>query len=119
MPWDEHPIDPADPRWELDELDPLGRTAWYQSQPQEVRAAIGLHGIASKMQVGYFFEGVLKRGCSSTPPPLPAGRPGLLRVPRGHRGGAALPDVQEFAAGRPRHGAEAPAAGRRRLESAS
>ena len=80
VPWDEHPIDPTDPRWELDGLDPLGKTAWYQSQPQEVRAAIGLHGIASKMQVGYFFEGVLKRGLLEHATTLPAGSPELRYV---------------------------------------
>ena len=80
VPWDEYPIDPADPRWELDGLDPLGKTAWYQSQPQEVRAAIGLHGIASKMQVGYFFEGVLKRGLLEHATTLPAGSPELRYV---------------------------------------
>ena len=80
VPWDEYPIDPTDPRWELDGLDPLGRTAWYQSQPQEIRAAIGLHGIASKMQVGYFFEGVLKRGLLEHATTLPAGSPELRYV---------------------------------------
>jgi hypothetical protein len=80
VPWDEHPIDPTDPRWELDGLDPLGKTEWYQSQPQEVRAAIGLHGIASKMQVGYFFEGVLKRGLLEHATTLPAGSPELRYV---------------------------------------
>jgi hypothetical protein len=80
VPWDEHPIDPTDARWELDGLDPLGRTAWYQSQPQAVRAAIGLHGIASKMQVGYFFEGVLKRGLLEHATTLPAGSPELRYV---------------------------------------
>jgi hypothetical protein len=80
VPWDEHPIDPADPRWELGDLDPLGRTDWYKSQPQEVRAAIGLHGIASKMQVGYFFEGVLKRGLLEHATTLAAGSPELRYV---------------------------------------
>jgi len=80
VPWDEHPIDPSDPRWELDGLDPLGKTAWYQSQPQAVRAAIGLQGIASKMQVGYFFEGVLKRGLLEHATTLPAGSPELRYV---------------------------------------
>ena len=38
--WDapEMQIDPEDPRWELNDTDPLGKTAWYQSQPQGVRA---------------------------------------------------------------------------------
>ena len=58
VPWDEHPVDPDDPRWELSSLDPLGSTDWYRSQPPGVRSRIGLHLVASKMQVGYFFEGV-------------------------------------------------------------
>ncbi len=80
VPWDEHPIDPHDPRWELGASDPLGGTAWYQAQPQEVRAAIGLHGIASKMKVGYFFEGVLKRGLLEHSTTLAAGSPELRYV---------------------------------------
>jgi hypothetical protein len=80
VPWDEHPIDPSDPRWELSELDPLGRTTWYQALPQEVRARIGLHMVASKMQVGYFFEGVLKRGLLEHATTLPAGSPELRYV---------------------------------------
>jgi hypothetical protein len=80
VPWDEHPIDPADPRWELSGVDPLGATTWYQSQPQEVRAAIGLHMVASKMHVGYFFEGVLKRGLLEHSTTLAAGSPELRYV---------------------------------------
>jgi hypothetical protein len=60
--WDDHPIDQTDPRWELSTDDPLGATEWYRSQPQDVRARIGLHGIVSKMKTGLQFEGVLKRG---------------------------------------------------------
>jgi hypothetical protein len=55
-------IDPADSRWELPEVDPLGKTEWYRSQPQDIRARIGLHLIASKMKIGLEFESVLKRG---------------------------------------------------------
>ena len=80
VPWDEHPIDPADPRWELGSLDPLGATAWYQAQPQEVRGRIGLHLVSSKMKVGYFFEGVLKRGLLEHATTLPAGSPELRYV---------------------------------------
>ncbi|MEX2294655.1 MAG: diiron oxygenase [Acidimicrobiales bacterium] len=80
VPWDEHPIDPTDPRWELGLEDPLGATAWYQSQPQEIRARMGLHGIATKMHVGYFFEGVLKRGLLEHSTTLPAGSPELRYV---------------------------------------
>ncbi len=80
VPWEEHPIDAADPRWELTASDPLGRTAWYRAQPQPVRAAIGLHLVASKMQVGYFFEGVLKRGLLEHSTSLAAGSPELRYV---------------------------------------
>ena len=80
VPWDEHPIDPADPRWELAPDDPLGATEWYRSQPQEVRARLGLDRISSQMQVGYFFEGVLKRGLLEHATTLPAGSPELRYV---------------------------------------
>ncbi|HEV7734733.1 MAG TPA: diiron oxygenase [Candidatus Binatia bacterium] len=64
VPWDdpEYRIDPEDPRWELSTDDVLGATAWYQSQPQPVRARIGLHMMATFMKIGLQFEGVLKRG---------------------------------------------------------
>jgi hypothetical protein len=77
VPWDDHPIDPADPRWQLSAEDPLGATEWYRSLPQEERAQIGLHSVASKMQVGYFFESVLKRGLLEHAQTLPAGSPEL------------------------------------------
>jgi hypothetical protein len=66
--WDnpEFAIDPADPRWELardgKDANPLGATAWYQAQPQPVRARIGLHMNATFMKIGVQFESVLKRG---------------------------------------------------------
>jgi hypothetical protein len=62
--WDaaEMQIDPEDPRFELTGDDPLGRTAWYRSQPQGVRARIGLQRIVENMKTGLEFESVLKRG---------------------------------------------------------
>ena len=121
VPWDEHPIDPADPRWELDGLDPLGQTAWYQSQPQEVRAG---HRPARHRQQDA--GRLLLRGRAQARPARarhhPAGRftRAAVRVPRGHRGGAALPDVPGVRRPRrPRHGAEAPARGRGRVAAAS
>ena len=80
VPWDEHPIDPVDPRWELGSTDPLGATAWYQAQPQPIRSAIGLQLVADKMKVGYFFEGVLKRGLLEHSTTLAAGSPELRYV---------------------------------------
>jgi hypothetical protein len=62
--WDdpEMRVDPSDPRWELSADEPLGMTAWYRSQPQAVRSAIGLHMIATFAKIGLQFESVLKRG---------------------------------------------------------
>jgi hypothetical protein len=75
--WDdpEMRIDPHDPRWELSDDDPLGRTEWYRSQPQEVRAEIGLMGIASNMKVGLQFESILQRGLLEYAAKLPNGSP--------------------------------------------
>lgn len=73
--WDapEMAIDPADPRWELADDDPLARTDWYANQPQEVRAAIGLHQVADKMKTGLQFENILKRGLLDFAGTLPNG----------------------------------------------
>ncbi|HUQ40193.1 MAG TPA: diiron oxygenase [Acidimicrobiales bacterium] len=55
-------IDVTDPRWELALDEPLASTDWYKAQPQETRARIGLHLIATKMKAGLQFENILKRG---------------------------------------------------------
>jgi P-aminobenzoate N-oxygenase AurF len=75
--WDgaEFAIDPHDPRWELGADDVLGATQWYRSQRQPVRAAIGLHMIASFMKIGAQFESVLKRGLLEFAWRLPNGSP--------------------------------------------
>jgi hypothetical protein len=80
VPWDEHPIDPDDPRWILGSRDSLGATEWYRSLPPTTQSAMGLHLVASKMQVGYFFEGVLKRGLLEHAQQLAAGSPELRYV---------------------------------------
>jgi para-aminobenzoate N-oxygenase AurF len=72
---DDFRIDAADPRWELNDFDPLGATAWYRSQPADVRSRIGLHLIASKMKMGLEFESVLKRGLLEYASTLPNGSP--------------------------------------------
>ena len=59
---DEYRIDPEDPRWELDEDDVLGATAWYRAQAQATRARLGLHLVATKMKTGVQFENALQRG---------------------------------------------------------
>jgi len=68
-------IDPEDSRWELPPDDVLGGTAWYRSQPQAVRARIGLHMMATFMKIGLQFEGVLKRGLLEFALKLPNGSP--------------------------------------------
>ncbi|HVP30175.1 MAG TPA: diiron oxygenase [Myxococcota bacterium] len=64
IPWDdpEYEIDPEDPRWELSQDDPLGATEWYRSRPEEMRARLGLHTVATFMKIGAQFENVLQRG---------------------------------------------------------
>jgi hypothetical protein len=77
VPWDEpeYAIDPTDPRWELGDDHPLGATEWYRSQPQDVRALIGIKGVATSMKVGLQFENVLKRGLLEYAFALPNGSP--------------------------------------------
>src|SRR5690606_7156337 len=75
--WDapEMRIDPEDPRWELDNEVSLGATSWYRSQPQAIRARIGLHLFATFMKIGLQFESVLKRGLLEYAFKLPNGAP--------------------------------------------
>lgn len=68
-------MDRADPRWELPEWDPLGACGWYRTQPQAVRAEIGLHRIADQMRTGLEFENVLQRGLLELAFRLPNGSP--------------------------------------------
>lgn len=75
--WDdpEMAIDPADPRWELWDDDPVGKTEWYKGLPQEERAHIGLHRIVTAMKIGVQFESVLKRGLLDYATTLPNNSP--------------------------------------------
>lgn len=75
--WDapEMAIDPEDPRWEVSLDDPLTKTDWYQSQPPEVRARMGLHRVVNNMKIGLQFERVLKRGLLEYAGRLPDGAP--------------------------------------------
>lgn len=75
VPWDEHPIEHDDPRWELPETDPLTRTPWYQSLAPETRARLGLFSVVAKMKTGVEFENVLCRGILEFVNTLPNGRP--------------------------------------------
>jgi len=77
--WDrpEYRIDPEDPRWQKRDDDPLGQTAWYKSQPKELRARIGLHHVVEQMRVGVDFEAVLARGLLEFVTTLASGSPEL------------------------------------------
>ena len=75
VPWDEHEIDPTDPRWELRDNDPLARTEWYRSLPADTRARLGLFAVVSKMKTGLQFENVLSRGMLEFVDTLPNGAP--------------------------------------------
>ncbi|GAA2413250.1 diiron oxygenase [Actinomadura vinacea] len=77
IPWDDpdFAVDPDDPRWILGEVDRLGRTEWYRSQPPEVQARIGLWRVATAMKIGLQFENLLKRGLLNYAYRLPNGRP--------------------------------------------
>ncbi len=75
VPWDDHPIDPADPRWELADTDPLARTEWYRALPQPTRARLGLFSVVAKMKTGLQFENVLARGILEFVDSLPNGAP--------------------------------------------
>jgi hypothetical protein len=77
IPWDdpEFLVDPADPRWELPEVDKLGGHPWYRSRPPEVRATIGLWRVATAMKIGLQFENLLKRGLLNYAYRLPNGSP--------------------------------------------
>ncbi|MCD0451797.1 diiron oxygenase [Actinocorallia sp. API 0066] len=77
IPWDDpdYAVDPDDPRWILPEIDALGRTAWYRSQPPEIQSRIGLWRVATMMKIGLQFENLLKRGLLNYAYRLPNGRP--------------------------------------------
>lgn len=77
IPWDDpaYAIDPSDPRFELSDDDALGATAWYRSQPQPVRARLGLHMTATFARTGRAFESVLKRGLLEFAARLPENAP--------------------------------------------
>lgn len=77
IPWDDADflIHHDDPRWELPEIDKLGRHPWYQTRSPEVRAKIGLWRVATAMKIGLQFENLLKRGLLNYAYRLPNGSP--------------------------------------------
>jgi P-aminobenzoate N-oxygenase AurF len=77
IPWEDPGfcVDKNDPRWILPSVDRLGATKWYQSQPADIQAQIGLWRIATAMKIGLQFENLLKRGLLNYAYRLPNGRP--------------------------------------------
>ena len=73
VPWEDHPIEHDDPRWELPDTDPLTQTSWYRDLPPAERARLGLHSVVSKMKTGLEFENVLCRGILEFVNTLPNG----------------------------------------------
>jgi hypothetical protein len=62
--WDspEFAVVENDERWILPATDPIGRHAWYQSQPIERQIEIGMWRQANVAKVGLHFESILIRG---------------------------------------------------------
>ncbi|WP_018658583.1 AurF N-oxygenase family protein [Actinomadura flavalba] len=77
VPWDDpdFQVDKNDPRWALPKFDRLGATEWYQSQPPEIQAQIGLWRVGTAMKIGLQFENLLKRGLLNYAYRLPNNRP--------------------------------------------
>ena len=77
IPWNdpEFQVNENDPRWILPKADRLGSTSWYQAQPPEIQAQIGLWRVATAMKIGLQFENLLKRGLLNYAYRLPNGRP--------------------------------------------
>jgi hypothetical protein len=72
---DEMALDPADPRLELHDGDPLATTDWYRDLPAEERARIGLVRVAASFRTGWHFENLLQQGLLHRALYLPAGEP--------------------------------------------
>ncbi|KWX66100.1 diiron oxygenase [Mycobacterium sp. NAZ190054] len=76
--WDspEMALDPDDPRWVLSpNVDPLGATAWYQSQPLDRQIEIGRWRTLNTVKVGAAFETILIRGLMAFIMKLPNNSP--------------------------------------------
>lgn len=64
-----------DPRWILPGWDPLGGSAWYRSQPGEVRSRLGLLRMLVLLKVGIEFETAVQQGLLAVAAGLPDGNP--------------------------------------------
>jgi hypothetical protein len=73
----DHQISLDDPRWNLDDSEPLAATDWYQTQTADRRAMIGLHFVVAQMSLGVVFERVLTQGLLNFADTLPIDAPEL------------------------------------------
>ncbi len=73
IPWDDpdYSITRGDLRWELPDYDPLGGTAWYKEQPDDVRANLSLDRSVHRVKLGIIFENILIRGMMAFSATLP------------------------------------------------
>lgn len=62
--WDtpEFAVTEGDERWILPATDPIGKHAWYRSQPKDRQIEIGMWRQANVAKVGLHFESILIRG---------------------------------------------------------
>lgn len=79
VPWEEHGIDPSDPRW-IPRSAPIVQTDWFRSQPLARQARLCLHVSASLMKLGAQFENVLCRGLLEFAATLPNHSPDFRYV---------------------------------------
>lgn len=77
VPWEdpEYAVRLDDPRWILPEVDPVGRTEWYRSLPQEQQVYVGRYRYANMMKVGNQFEQLLVAGLMLHAFHMGSGRP--------------------------------------------
>ena len=75
--WDspEFAVVPNDARWILPQTDPIAKTDWYQSLPEEKKIEVGMWRQANVAKVGLQFETFLIRGMVLYSVSLPNGSP--------------------------------------------
>jgi hypothetical protein len=76
VPWDEHTIDAADPRW-IPRSATLTRSEWFRGLPSARQARLCLHMSTTFMKLGVQFENVLCRGLLEFAATLPDHSPGF------------------------------------------
>ncbi len=62
VPWDDHDLDPNDPRLALAPDDPIALSEWYRDLSPEAQARVGLLRITSSLKTAWHFENILQQG---------------------------------------------------------